>query len=71
MNPREIIEAVIVEDDEAKKPLGRQILRAGAGVIASLAAGVLAKGLVDRALDYKDGRSNEDEDNLTDLQYNE
>jgi hypothetical protein len=71
MNPREIIEAVIVEDDEAKKPLGLQIGRAVTGVIAGIAATVAAKGLWDKLIDYKDSRSNEDEDNLTDLQYNE
>ena len=71
MNPRDIIEVILVEDEEAKKPLGRQLLRAGAGVIASIAAGVLAKGLVDRALEYKDNYGNDEEVDLTDLQYNE
>lgn len=71
MTPRDIIEAVVVDDEEAKKPLGRQILRAVAGVTASIAAGFVAKGLVDRALEYKDDYNSDDGEDLSALQYNE
>lgn len=71
MNPLDIIEVMTVDDEQAKKPLGRQVGRAVAGVVAGIVATVAAKGLFDKAIEYKDNYNSDDGEDLSELQYNE
>ena len=68
MKVREVIEAVVV-DDEPKPKLGRYIGRAVTGLVASMLAGYGAKVAFDKLIDLRD--DNDNDDNLTELQYNE
>lgn len=71
MNPRDIIEVMIVDDEQEKKSLGLQVGRAVAGVVAGIVATVAAKNLFDRAVEYKDNYNSDDGEDLSALQYNE
>ena len=68
MDVREVIEAVVV-DDTPRPKLGRYIGRAVTGLVASMLAGYGAKVAFDKLIDMRD--ENNDDDNLSELQYNE